>query len=97
MNLLRSKTAEFFQQYPGKTLLYNIFKLALRKSSALAKDRGKWKKSSAALCATEREEDRRGEEKLVVYCMAFQEQTVCVWYPRIISGKKVKAKISRPH
>ena len=28
---------------------------------ALAKDKDKWKKSTAALCATEREEDRRGE------------------------------------
>ena len=30
---------------------------------AMAKDRDKWRKSSAALCATEREEDRWGEVK----------------------------------
>ena len=28
---------------------------------ALAKDRDKWKKRNAALCATERQEDRGGE------------------------------------
>ena len=29
-----------------------------KEARALAKDRDKWKRSSAALCATEREEDR---------------------------------------